>query len=549
MENMKINIYKYVSSLFLSTALLASCGNFEEINTNKQGVTPEQAEGDGVASGGFIQTLQRSVVPVGTAANKTDIINVYQTAYHIGQDDWAGYFGQNADWKGGRNHTTYSLVNDWVKESYKQSYTQAFSPWLSIKNSPAAKLNPENFALAQVLKVAVWHKATDIFGPIPYTKAGEGLLNTPYDSQEVVYMSMLSDLEKAIEALTSFEEQGGKLFPNYDLVYGGNTTNWVKFANSLMLRLAMRMRYVAPAEAKKYAEMAVNHRIGVMTGKEDGASISVAHGLQFENPIERTAGQYAETRMGTPAFSYMAGYEDPRLPKYFRTTKHPYAVSLPWAGGSYFPIPVGFGIRQDEKREESVYFCSLPNIERTTPVHWLLTSEVLFLRAEGALFGWNMGGTAENFYTQGIQMSFEENGVPASKAALYIGSGLKPVDVDMTKLNRVRTTIQAVSTATVEFVGTQEQKLEKIMIQKWIALYPNGQEAWSEWRRTGYPKLHTPLKNTSNGEVNSKQGIRRMHYSIQTARSEEEQAVYDEAVKLLGGPDSPATKLWWDKKR
>lgn len=119
----------------------------------------------------------------------------------------------------------------------------------------------------------------------------------------------------------------------------------------------------------------------------------------------------------------------------------------------------------------------------------------------------------------------------------------------MTKLNRVNTTIQAVSTATVQFVGTQEQKLEKIIIQKWIALYPNGQEAWSEWRRTGYPKLHTPLKNTSNGEVNSEQGIRRMHYSIQTARSEEEQAVYDEAVKLLDGPDSPATKLWWDKKR
>lgn len=543
-----MTILKYASSLFLPAALLWSCGNFEEINTDRQGVTSKMAEGDGVAVGGFIQTLQRTVVPVGTAANKTDYINMYQTAYHLGQDTWAGYFGQNGDWNGGRNHTTYFLMNRWVEDTYKQSYTNAFSPWLSIKNNKSTESHPEYFALAQVLKIATWHKATDIFGPIPYTKAGTGLFVTPYDSQEVIYKSMLDELEKAVDVLTRHEQQGGVLFPDYDLVYAGNATKWVKFANSLMLRLALRMRYVAPEEAKRYAEKAVAHSIGVMKDAEDGASVSLAHGLQFENPIERLAGQYAECRMGTPAFSYMAGYEDPRLPRYYQTSTHPKAIELDWADGKYFPVPVGAGIRQDDKKESSIYYCSLPKIERTTPVYWMRASESFFLRAEGALFGWNMGGEAESLYRQGIEMSFAENGVPVAKVDDYIDSDNKPVDVDMSSLPGVYYVFKAASQATVKFEGSQEEKLEKIMIQKWIALYPNGQEAWTEWRRTGYPAMPQVLRNRSNGTVDSRKGIRRMHYTISTGRSEEERKALAEAVTLLGGPDTPATNLWWDKK-
>lgn len=545
---MKKNILKYVLPLSLFVLWLSGCGDFEAINTNKQGVTHEMAQRDGVAAGGHIQTLERTAVPVGTAADGTDLINAYQIAYHIGQDTWAGYFGQNAAWSGGINHTTYNLVNAWVRETYTQSYTNAFAPWLAIKNSTDLEKNPENYALAQILKIAVWHKATDTFGPVPYTKAGSGLFVTPYDSQETVYKSMLEDLENAIDVLTNYEKQGGRLFPDYDLIYAGNTTKWVKFANSLMLRLAMRMRYVAMEESRKYAEKAVNHSIGVMKDVEDGATIGFAHGLQFENPIERFAGQYAECRMGTPAFIYLAGYKDPRLPKYYKTSEHSEAIQLDWAGGKYLPIPPGAGINQDDKNANSFYFCSLPNIDRTTPIRWLLTSEVLFLQAEAVLFGWNMGGKeAASLYRQGIETSFAENGIPISEVNAYMNSGLKPAAVDMSNVRQVYRVFSINSEATVKFDGTTEQKLEKINIQKWIALYPNGQEAWSEWRRTGYPEMPSVMRNTSGGIINDKEGMRRMHYSI-IERSKDEQEVYDEAVQLLGGPDLPSTKLWWDKK-
>ena len=73
-------------------------------------------------------------------------------------------------------------------------------------------------------------------------------------------------------------------------------------------------------------------------------------------------------------------------------------------------------------------------------------------------------------------------------------------------------------------------------------------EAWTEWRRTGYPHLQTPISNRSGGVVNTEKGIRRMHYTIVQGRSKEEQAEYEKAVTMLQGPDTPATNLWWDKK-
>lgn len=546
----RVKSYKLFAAILLVSVLTIGCSNFEEINTNIQGVTPEMAKRDGVAAGGFIQSLERQVVPVGTAANKTDIINNYQTAYHLGPDTWSGYFAQNGYWNGGNNHTTYALINDWIHSTFKESYTKAYTPWLSIRKASGA--DSEAYALAQILKISSWQKATDCFGPIPYSKAGEGLFVTPYDSQEDVYTFMLEDLEKAISKLTELHKQGGLLFPNYDLIYAGDTHKWVKYANSLMLRMAMRIRFADPEKARQYAEKAVNHEFGVMTDVNDGASISFAQGLQFENPIERFAVQYGETKMGISAYSYLVGYKDPRLEKYYSPTEVEEAPELDFANNKkYVSVPAGVGKKKFAK-------ASKPNIERNTPVHWLLTSEVYFLRAEGELLGWNMGGDAQEFYRTGISMSFEENGVTEDVDS-YINSDLKPAEAAYLELvqsgswwnpeeKAVVSQKQPISDVTVKFEGSDEEKFEKIMIQKWIALYPNGIEAWSEWRRTGYPKLYSIQNNCSNGVVDTELGIRRINYSLVDGRTNEELDVYNKAVEMLGGPDSPATSLWWDKK-
>ena len=521
----------------LTSVALFSCNKFEEINTDAFGVTPEMGKMDGVAIGGKITSMQARVFCVGTQADGTDLVNQYQTAYHLAADTWSGYFAQNQDWNGGANNTTYYLLEGWYESSYDNSYTKMLPLWSSVKEEAERSNFPEAYALAQILKISAWHKTTDMFGPIPYKEAGKGLFVVPYDSQEEVYQAFFDDLTAAIAVLQAKVNQGGTLLANYDAVYGGNVAPWVKYANSLMLRLAMRIRYVDPAKAQRYAEQAMHQTLGVMTAKADEAKMGEGAGLTFVNNIETFANQYGETRMGTSIFSYLVGYEDPRLMAYFQTqpSDRPYKELVAFANGNYAAIPTGTG----QKADYYSYF-SKPNLSKTTPTYWMRASEVYFLRAEGALAGWDMGDTAENLYTQGVELSFEENGIDKSKAAAYLTSGKTPADAFWGQ-------VTAVSDVTTQWTGTDEQKLEKIITQKWIALYPNGQEAWTEWRRTGYPKLHEVVNNKSGGVINTAQGVRRLPYPV-SKLSTQDRANIDKALILLGGENTGATKLWWDKK-
>ena len=132
-----------------------------------------------------------------------------------------------------------------------------------------------------ILKISCWHKALETFGPIPYTHAGEGLLVVPYDTEQEVYTAMFNDLKSAITELTSLANSGAKVMEDFDLVYAGDPVKWVKYANSLMLRLAMRISYADETTAQKYARQALNHTFGVMTSKSDEAQMSTGAGMVF----------------------------------------------------------------------------------------------------------------------------------------------------------------------------------------------------------------------------------------------------------------------------
>lgn len=531
----KNNIHIFIFGV-LAAFLLSAC-DFEEINTNSLEMTDEQGTWDDFAVGGTFLTMQRAVATVGTQADGTDVVNQYQISYNLSADVWSGYFGQNNNWNSGNNHTTNYLVDGWISSSYRNSYANVLPSWKRIKEN--AKEIPEYYALAQILKISSWHKTSDMFGPIPYKNAGEPVLVVPYDSQEDVYKYFLSDLEEAINVLTVKSEEGALIIPDYDAMYGGNTTKWVKYANSLMLRLAMRIRFADPVTAQKYAEMAVNHPVGVMTVKEDEAKMGVGAGLNFVNNIETLASQYNECRMGSSIYSYLMGYQDPRLGAYFKPSNSYFATEA-FDGEKYQAVPTG----HTDAPNNTYKALSIPNIEKSTPTYILRASEVYFLRAEGALIGWNMGGEAASLYEQGIALSFEENGVNTNLLSGYIRSGNKPVKYELNAF-LYRYSAAAPTEATVEFTGTSEEKLEKIITQKWIALYPNGQEAWSEWRRTGYPKLHRV--NSDRGNLGAL-GVRRMNYPVSSYQSGDDRQNIQEAIKMLGGDDSPSTRLWWDAK-
>lgn len=539
---MKTKAYKYIVGV-LALSLFTAC-DFQKVNTNEFELLPEEGLMDGISIGGPITALQKCVFPVGTQADGTSVANRYQTAYNLAADCWSGYFGQNNNW-GGPNNLNYFLKDGWVASSYTESYSTVVPLWQDLKGKTETQF-PEVFALAQILKISAWHKATDMFGPIPYKEAGKGLITVPYDSQEEVYKSMFKELSDAIEVLTKYADNGNsKLLPNADAVYAGDVHKWVVYANSLMLRLAMRVYYADAALSKQYALQAVNHSYGVMKTKDDEAKMERGVSLEFKNNLDVLINQYNECRMGSSMLAYLGGYQDPRLPKYFNTSTVSQAVTV-GTYGKYSGVPTGHDVSSNDAFKDS----SRPAITSTTPTYWMRASEVYFLLAEAALHGFAVGGTAESLYEKGIEMSFEENGIASSEVADYMSSGLKPSAYSFHLTNpSVNVDTPALTQATTEWTGTDEEKLEKIMIQKWIALYPNGQEAWTEYRRTGYPKLHSTITNYSNGEVDSEVGIRRMRFPTNKSTSAEDIANLESARKLLrGGLDKAGTRLWWDNK-
>ena len=539
---MKTKAYKYIVG-FLALSLFTAC-DFQKVNTNEFELLPEEGLMDGISIGGPITAMQKCVFPVGTQADGTSVANRYQTAYNLAADCWSGYFGQNNNW-GGPNNLNYFLKDGWVASSYTESYSTVVPLWQDLKGKTETQF-PEVFALAQILKISAWHKATDMFGPIPYKEAGKGLITVPYDSQEEVYKAMFKELSDAIEVLTKYADNGNsKLLPNADAVYAGDVHKWVVYANSLMLRLAMRVYYADAALSKKYALQAVNHSYGVMKTKDDEAKMERGASLEFKNNLDVLINQYNECRMGSSMLAYLGGYQDPRLPKYFNTSTVSQAVTV-GTYGKYSGVPTGHDVSSNDAFKDS----SRPAITSTTPTYWMRASEVYFLLAEAALHGFAVGDTAESLYEKGIEMSFEENGIASSEVADYMSSGLKPSAYSFHLTNPgVNVDVPAVTEATTAWSGTDEEKLEKIMIQKWIALYPNGQEAWTEYRRTGYPKLHSTITNYSNGEVDSEVGIRRMRFPTNKSTSAEDIANLESARKLLrGGLDKAGTRLWWDNK-
>jgi len=539
---MKTKAYKYIVGV-LALSLFTAC-DFQKVNTNEFELLPEEGLMDGISIGGPITAMQKCVFPVGTQADGTSVANRYQTAYNLAADCWSGYFGQNNNW-GGPNNLNYFLKDGWVASSYTESYSTVVPLWQDLKGKTETQF-PEVFALAQILKISAWHKATDMFGPIPYKEAGKGLITVPYDSQEEVYKAMFKELSDAIEVLTKYADNGNsKLLPNADAVYAGDVHKWVVYANSLMLRLAMRVYYADAALSKKYALQAVNHSYGVMKTKDDEAKMERGASLEFKNNLDVLINQYNECRMGSSMLAYLGGYQDPRLPKYFNTSTVSQAVTV-GTYGKYSGVPTGHDVSSNDAFKDS----SRPAITSTTPTYWMRASEVYFLLAEAALHGFAVGGTAESLYEKGIEMSFEENGIASSEVADYMSSGLKPSAYSFHLTNPgVNVDVPAVTEATTAWTGTDEEKLEKIMIQKWIALYPNGQEAWTEYRRTGYPKLHSVVTNYSNGEIDSEVGIRRMRFPTNKSTSAEDIANLESARKLLrGGLDKAGTRLWWDNK-
>jgi hypothetical protein len=511
------------TAICASMLMAVSCtSDFNEINTNPTGVTAKELEQD-------FYNIKGPLAPMFTGIFNTTHWK-YQLQQNLNADLWSGYMATPTPFAGGSNNSNYNYINGWNNFIWTLGYSDVMANALKVKRETKDKnFANEFYALSLVLKVEAMHRMTDVFGPIVYSKFGETTATIEYDSQQEVYNQMFAELD---EAVAEFDKQlalgGANTIASSDIsTYGGSYEQWAKYASSLRLRLAMRIVKINPALAKTQAEKAIAH--GVMTSNKDICKLIIAN---YIDPLYTISESWGDIRMGADMESIMGGYNDPRLGVYFTKSAD-------------FPTKyrgVRSGIAIDAKSDRTGMSKLGPIVTKNEKV-LMTTAEVYFLRAEGVLRGWNMSGTAEALYKEGVKLSFAQHGADGSDAYLADDVKMAADYVDPIKAIYNKTGVNNVTVAWNE-AATSEVKLQKIITQKWIANFPEGQEAWSEYRRTGYPKLFKADVNNSGGTIDSNFGPRRINF----AQSEKDGNPGGVAtgVAKLGGPDNGGTRLWWD---
>jgi len=398
--------------------------------------------------------------------------------------------------------------------------------WRSLYRGPVVDVNEiierandrasnNEAAVGMILKAWIFHNMTDLWGDIPYVQAGtgrdEGGTTTPaYDRQVEVYTGLLSQLSQAAQMIDLSEPGfGGVQFRgssgNPDLLYLGDMFKWQLWANSLRLRIGMRLSEIDPGTAQSAVAAAVAS--GVFMSRAQEARLDYPGTPPNENPMYLAFKERpGDFRVSKTLVDTLKALNDPRLPIY----------AEPNADGEYEGMPNGL------VDEHGIPFTAVSKVgewflRANTPAVIQSYEEVLFLQAEAAARGW--GG-----------------GDPATLYAEAIAESMRRFDIDEVEIDAYL--------ASPEVEYDPPRGMAQIALQKWIALYDQGPEAWAEWRRTGIPSL-TPGRDNLNSD--------RVPVRFPYPSSEEttNKAQLQEALsgQGLGGLDSQLnTALWWDAR-
>ncbi len=453
--------------LLLSVVLLgttACTGDFADINRNPNEVTDEQLQANNYKIGTNLKTLQGLVVP--TEEHR------FQFVESIVGCPYAGYNGKTVDtWQA--TFENYNPSADWRKVPFVDMISDTYPAYRAIINGTEDVVAQ---ALAKLFRIAIMQRVTDSYGPIPYTQVMASKtesLEVAYDTQEEVYTAMFTELDDVIASLQDNLSLPSDAFGRYDGVYSGNISQWLKFANSLKLRMAMRLTEVKPDLAKSKAAEAI--AAGVITTNADNAMMHTS---------------------------------------------------------------------------EAVSSYSNMRVTGTDPYLWMNAAEATFLRAEYEL-RWGSAETAGTLYEQAVTLSFEERGADNVKGYLSDATSTPAAYKDPLNKHSMaspQSTITVAWNAAADF----ETNLERIITQKWIAIFPLGTEAWTEHRRTGYPRLLPAVVDNSGGAVNVALGARRLPYPVEEYT--ENPTNLQAAVSALNGEsvngagDTQGTRVWWDRK-
>ena len=612
MKNSKIFVY---AALALSAFGMQSCLDYDtpgdEFNANQTVVPPVISSGkadvidyekvisdEGVAEAIMalddnIRTAQTGVYGIrGGKDGGAPVAHAYQFCYSLGPDNYVQYFCVP--------HYDFPYSNFTLRSTYdmcKGSIGGPGSGFSSAKLYIAPLLNTEKIDSVPELKAIFLTlfnysaiENADLFGPMPYEefKALRDKSPFKYNDVRTIYYGVKKNLDDAVACLKYYKDNRSEAYKQElaNVMYSYLTIvndpysktwedmePWIRFANSLKLRMAIHMSGIEPETAKTWAEEAV--RDGVITDVDNEVAIYPVFSGK-DHPLVDITG-WSDAVMGASFLNLLENLDHPYM-KYLFTknsvglAKSPQAVegsSCPAttpANSVYVGMRDGVAPGEGQAAANNPY-CGYSMLDKAylaqtqAPLFLMKCSEVYFLLAEGALRGWNMGGTAKQFYEQGIRnaslesRSFTGNkynelvddylNVEAPKGIAYVDpQGLTPDMPSVTKIG-----------VKWNEGDSPEVKLEKIITQKYIASFPYSYESWVDLRRVGYPKLFPILGvadsdgtiKAGDSKVQTKENImRRIPWASDDPQTKEDIANTGIPALGEGATDTQGQHLWWD---
>ena len=430
---MRYQILSVLAAVIASTA----CADLTSVNRNPNG--PTDVEPPSILS----NAIQTVVNGVDGPNNDLDI---------RGGGLWVQYYAEIQY----RDEDKY-IVRPGVDGGW-DFYNRGLEDFQRMIDKGVAAGVPNWEAVGRIMKSYVFSVMTDAMGDIPYSEAfqGRALLTPKYDTQQAIYTALFADLAKASQEIDI--DPGAIGFASGDIMYGGDMTEWRKFANSLRLRLAVHLSNVDAATAQSEAQAAV--AAGVFASNTDNAQLMYLASAPDQNPIYTNV--HVDKRddygMSKTFVDSLLSWKDPRLPVFAQLNNDTILANRTYQG-----LPNGLN---DGVGPALFYISRIGAFWRETPaapLALLTYSEVLFLEAEAAERGW-ISGSAATLYADAIRASMEQYGIATADIDAYLAQ------------------------PRVAYAGGAAG-LTQIAYQKWLSLFTQGPEGWTEVRRTGVPAL------------------------------------------------------------
>lgn len=535
----------------MGSGMLSSCtDDFEDLNTNKTQVDP----GDLPFAAQCAEAMNYCYAPHQ---------NMFQFWTNLTIDLYGGYFQTphgnftNCDMGENRGHSG---------GMYENYYLHIFNNTRRNITNLEKQSKPGLAATMRIVQAVGTMQATDAYGPLAYSSIINAESETTYrfDSQQKLYEQMLDDLDKAIVDLKAMSDEEKVSLATYDTWGGGDPAIWVQIANTMKLRIALRL-------SKRESEMAADgyDLKAIATAAADNTLAVSGKDIVIKdqsNELKRMF-EWLDCGMNANLVTLMVGMNDPRLPLYMTKNadeiKNEKGEVTP-KNSVYCGIRYASGMKQKGSDGWYGYKMSQWVGSYNTPLPIFKAAEAYFLLAEAKL-RWNIGGTSvKDLYEQGIRLSIKNE--LAYKGSFAGIENISDADIN-TYINGTtgqadyvdpgdsEHNCKAVNTLGVKWddAASKEDQLARIQTQKYIALFPLSNEGWAEQRRTGYPKFFVALVNKSNGAVDTQEGVRRVIYSSNAYDTNAEgikggiELLNKENTSKKGiSGDKGGTHLWWD---